>query len=798
MSPDLDSFLASRKADYSYADILTGTQEFISSTYQDLLSGEIGADDKRLIKDYIRQYLVTKNIKLSGGITTDELTDMLYKDMAEFSFITDWLENAEALRLEEININAWNDIEIITAGKRRKANASFLSPQHAIDVVRRMLQSSDTVIDDARPTALGSLAKNIRITVLKTPILDDDVGVAASIRIISHVCFTRENLSANTASGEMLDFLATIIKYGISVCIAGNTGSGKTSTASWLLSTIPDSKRIYTIEEGSREFDLVKYDKNGKPVNSVIHTLTKTTIDHSEDITQEDLLDFSLRFDPDVICVGEMRSREAFAAQEAARTGHTVITTIHAKSAVGAYMRMTTLAKRAYEFTDETLMKLMIEAFPIIVYQRQLEDGSRKITEIIEGIGFSHSRVEYRTLFKYSVDDNIVKDGKTTVVGHFERERSISGALREELLQNGAPKSVLDSLLDRENDTPARDLGGVVFANQYEARQYIRQISAQDGADKSGNNNARNEHIVFVEHNSKNGAVHPAEDADQEEIFVPEDVDVRDETLSLTENVVNEEAVPSVEDTVREETASPGENTVREEEVPPVENTVREEAVPPDENTVREEAVPPAENIVREEAVPPAENTVREETASPVENTVRVEAVPPVENTVREEAIPPVENTVLEEAVTPVENTVREETASPAENKVTEEEVTPVENTVRVETVRPAENISPQRIVSRVRNIAPKTTVPPAADIQPETISPAVNSVWEQNVVPMQSNATEQNVRPPEVNTVAASGAPNTGSTPAASGQKPRQPKAASFQFTYTKEEKPEKLDFMF
>ncbi len=233
------------------------------------------------------------------------------------------------------------------------------------------------------------------------------------------------------------------MKNSISVCIAGNTGSGKTSTASWILSTIPDQKRIYTIEEGSREFDLIRTNENGVPQNSVIHTITKSTIDHNGDVTQEDLLDLSLRFDPDVICVGEMRSREAFAAQEAARTGHTVITTIHSKTAVGAYLRMTTLAKRAYEFSDETLMKMMIEAFPIIVYQRQLEDGSRKITEIIEGEGYENGKVKYRTLFRYVVDDNINENGQTRVVGHFEQINTISNSLREELLQNGAPQVVV-------------------------------------------------------------------------------------------------------------------------------------------------------------------------------------------------------------------------------------------------------------------------------------------------------------------------------------------------------------------
>lgn len=443
---DLDSFLSFKTNSYTYADVLYSTQEFISTTYQDLLSNDIGDEDKRLIKDYIRQYLVTKNIRLSDAVSVDELTDSLYRDMAEFSFITVWLENAEEMHLEEININAWNDIEVITAGKRSKPDVQFISPQHAIDVVRRMLQASGTVIDDGRPTALGSLAKNIRITVIKTPILDEDVGVAASIRIISSTRINRDNLLNNTASEEMLEFLSTIIQYSVSICIAGNTGSGKTSTANWILSTVPYNKRIYTIEEGSREFDLIRNDENGKPLNSIIHTLTKSTVDHSGDISQEDLLDLALRFDPDVICVGEMRSREAFAAQEAARTGHTVITTIHAKSAQSAYMRMITLAKRAYEYSDDTLMKMMIEAFPIIVYQRQLEDNSRKIMEIIEADGFDNGKLTYHTLYKYFVDDNILQDDKVIVKGHFEHLGRISQELRSELIQNGAPKSLLEKL----------------------------------------------------------------------------------------------------------------------------------------------------------------------------------------------------------------------------------------------------------------------------------------------------------------------------------------------------------------
>lgn len=442
---DIDKYNEGKSYSYRYyADILKDVQVYMATTYQDILANSMTKTDKSLVKEYVNQYLITQNVRCRECADLNELVDKLYKDMAEFSFITDWLENADKLKLEEININSWDDIEVIADGEKYKADEKFNDPQHAVDVVRRMLQVSNTVIDDGNPTALGSLAKNIRISALKSPVLDDDIGVAASIRIVGSKALSKEKLEEGTATEKMLEFLSAALRYGISICIAGNTGSGKTSTAGWLLSTIPDYKRIYTIEEGSREFDLIRRNADGAVRNSVIHTITKSTVDGQNDVTQEDLLDFSLRFDPDIICVGEMRSREAFAAQEASRTGHTVITTIHAKTAAGAYMRMTTLAKRAYEFSDDTLMKLMVEAFPIIVYQRQLEDHSRKITEIIEGEDYRDGKVIYRTLFRYVVDENVVTNEGTSVVGHFEEPNGISERLKDEFLQNGAEKKIVD------------------------------------------------------------------------------------------------------------------------------------------------------------------------------------------------------------------------------------------------------------------------------------------------------------------------------------------------------------------
>ena len=113
--------------------------------------------------------------------------------------------------------------------------------------------------------------------------------------------------------------------------------------------------------------------ENGKVVNSVIHTITRESENEKQKVDQIMLLDMALRFNPDIAVVGEMRGAEANAAQEAARTGVAVITTIHSNSSEATYRRMVSLCKRAVDMSDETLMGYVTEAYPIIAFCKQLE-----------------------------------------------------------------------------------------------------------------------------------------------------------------------------------------------------------------------------------------------------------------------------------------------------------------------------------------------------------------------------------------------------------------------------------------
>ena len=254
-----------------FGAVLRDVQEYISGAYSSLIA-QGGPEAREQLLRYIAKYLQDKRITVAG-MSSAELADTLYSEMAEYGFLTKYIFGEG---IEEININSWRDIEVqYSDGRNEKLEEHFESLEHALNVVRRMLHASGMVLDNASPIVTGHLTRNTRIAAMKSPIVDEDVGIAASIRIVNRYHLTREQfVDGGTATDEMLDWLTVFLRYGISICIAGATSSGKTAITDWLLTTIPDNKRTFTIENGSRELNSVKT-VDGKVVNSVVHTLTR-------------------------------------------------------------------------------------------------------------------------------------------------------------------------------------------------------------------------------------------------------------------------------------------------------------------------------------------------------------------------------------------------------------------------------------------------------------------------------------------------------------------------------------------
>ena len=422
-----------------YENVLLRTQQALAEK----LSDDVARMSAQEYKDAILAFITDCGVTCSLTDSPAVLRDHLYHDMRELSFIT--RENIfEQPGFEELDVNAWNDVDIIISGKRRKTDYSFLSPKHANDIMRRIMHMTSQPFDDALPFAVTDMGASLRIAALKSPIVDEDKGIACSIRKVSGAAITRELLLRSTLDEKMLDLLLLLVHHGVSVCFSGETGSGKTTLSGYILSEAAKTLRTVTIEEGSREGDFVRYGADGKAVNSVVHMKTRPSDDPNQNINQNKALQIALRFNPTVLGVGEMRSDEAFAAAEASTTGHTVATTVHANSAADAPDRIVSLCKKAYEFSDKTLLNLVAQAFPIHVYQELLPDNTRRVTEIIEVTGVEGGMLRYRTLVEFYVEDNEVdEDGSVRVKGGFVWRNPISDKLRQKMLKKGATKRQL-------------------------------------------------------------------------------------------------------------------------------------------------------------------------------------------------------------------------------------------------------------------------------------------------------------------------------------------------------------------
>lgn len=438
----------SQQDSMEFPELLEKVQGYMSEQYKELLSGD-GEDNKDTLISAIRQFLTDTRLSVDD-MDPEQLTNRLYREMAEYSFLTPYL-NYKVEDVEGIEINSWDCIWVKFAGGRMEpAEGQFLSPKHARDVLTRLLHQSKINMDYACPLVRGHLDKNIRITVNGGfGTLDEDVGIAASIRFVNPSHLTKEDLiQFGTLTPEMMEFLIAMYRYGISLMLAGETDAGKTTLMAIIMAVaVPYSKKLYTIENGTREFDLIVRDTVDRILNSVIHTVTRDSEDPKQAITQQMLLELGMTMNPDYICMAEVKGSEAFETIEAALTGHPVIGTTHTDSAETIPDRLVQLASiKGTTLSDKTLYSMATKAFPILFYSEKMADEVRRVTEICE-CTLENDRPKVIPLWKYVTEYNEVIDGKTVVHGNFIKCGTISEQLQKRLRRKGIPENLLQSFL---------------------------------------------------------------------------------------------------------------------------------------------------------------------------------------------------------------------------------------------------------------------------------------------------------------------------------------------------------------
>jgi len=179
------------------------------------------------------------------------------------------------------------------------------------------------------------------VTVLDQPMdirvasLPTSYGEAIVMRLLpKKKAFTKlENLGLSERSLKLIS--EAIAKPQGLVLNTGPTGSGKTTTLYAILQKLNQpGRKIITLEN---------------PIEYHLVGIEQIQIDESKETSFLDALKGSLRQDPDVLMIGEIRDTEtAKIALQAAMTGHLVLSTLHANNAPSSLARLADIGIEPY------------------------------------------------------------------------------------------------------------------------------------------------------------------------------------------------------------------------------------------------------------------------------------------------------------------------------------------------------------------------------------------------------------------------------------------------------------------
>jgi MSHA biogenesis protein MshE len=181
---------------------------------------------------------------------------------------------------------------------------------------------------------LNVIARDQKVDV-RMSTMPTQYGESVVLRLLNRRA-TLQSMDTLGMPPKMLERFREIIQRTAGmVLVTGPTGSGKTTTLYAALSEVNTPERkIVTVED---------------PVEYRLAGINQVQVNEKIDLSFARVLRSTLRQDPDVILVGEIRDEEtAQIALRAALTGHLVFSTLHTKDAVSTPIRLIDMGAPSY------------------------------------------------------------------------------------------------------------------------------------------------------------------------------------------------------------------------------------------------------------------------------------------------------------------------------------------------------------------------------------------------------------------------------------------------------------------
>jgi pilus assembly protein CpaF len=394
---------------------------------QDALMGRMGpalfdssltaAQLDRLVVAELGQVIKEDKIPLSDA-ERDELVAAITDQVLGYGPIERFLTDPT---VTEIMVNGMEGIYVERKGRLALTSSHFLSDDHVLRVIDRIVGPIGRRIDESSPMVDARLPDGSRVNAIIPPLALD--GPVLTIRkFASHALSVDDLLALGSLTPEVADFLGACVRGRMNALISGGTGTGKTTLLNILSGMIPDGERIVTIEDAA-ELQLHQHHVirlEGRPPN----------IEGRGEVRARELVRNALRMRPDRIVVGEVRGAEALDMLQAMNTGHDgSLTTLHANSPRDALSRVETMVLMAgYELPVRAIREQSASALDVLVHVSRMRDGSRRITSVCAVEGMEGDVVTLSEVFGYDYDAPAAVPG-------VDRGRLVASGVRPKLTE---------------------------------------------------------------------------------------------------------------------------------------------------------------------------------------------------------------------------------------------------------------------------------------------------------------------------------------------------------------------------
>lgn len=202
-------------------------------------------------------------------------------------------------------------------------------------------------------------------------------------------------VSYGVAPPLIVNYLASLTRCGLTtMMVAGETGTGKTTTIRCLATQFGDTESIIAVED--------------TPELNLQHPFFRSLVSRPANVegagavSLQEHIKTTLRMTPTRVLLGEMRdpgAAESFL--ESAQTGHVGMSTIHARSARETLTRLEGLLGRAQKSVSMDILRQQIAlAIDVVVWLvRDKVTGRPRIAEIIEVGNFVEGVIQVRPMF---------------------------------------------------------------------------------------------------------------------------------------------------------------------------------------------------------------------------------------------------------------------------------------------------------------------------------------------------------------------------------------------------------------